>query len=312
MPVPLEEFDEFLLDQRSPTMIARVSAFSRFLLQSLVLKSADKQRLRFWGGKTVRYGSMYQQMLDPIEGLARAALERMASARAVVDPSSAWHTRDVQVSTLCEHLIEGDLHKAEALVQNLSAGADSFEEIAEGHIAEASRRLGKLWDLDKISFAEVSIGVSTLFFLATRMKIESALTSKGLRGNAFFVAMEGQAHTLGIVLASEAFIQHGWSVDLRLVEECERALKAIAANKPMILGMTCSQADRWEDTAYFIAKAKSLGPTTHVILGGNLVTEQPEIANQLGADCLVSTLTGALAEADRVWVTHHAERRKLH
>ncbi|MEM6384155.1 MAG: cobalamin B12-binding domain-containing protein [Pseudomonadota bacterium] len=247
-----------------------------------------------------RYRSPYTIMSDPIEGLARAALERVAAVRAVGGPWLVQSDAETQLSIFCERLVDGDLIAAEATVRELSSRYESFEALAEELIAEASRRLGRMWDHDEISFTEVSIGVSTLFHLATRMSVHSALASFGAQGNALFVTLDGQAHTLGIVLAAEAFRQHGWSVELRLGEDIDRALHVVATKKVLIVGLTCSQADQRNDVARFVAEARSIQPGANILLGGTLVSAEPERAEALGADRLVSSLAGALNEAERV------------
>ncbi|MEM6492174.1 MAG: cobalamin-dependent protein [Pseudomonadota bacterium] len=200
----------------------------------------------------------------------------------------------------CAQLVAGDLGGAEAFVRELSAAGQDFDEIAEALLARASRRLGQQWDDDEISFVDVSLGVSTLFHLARLLDAESALSSSGDRGLAIFATLPDQAHTLGIVLAAEAFRQHDWSVDLRLSEDAPDIIDAVQRKQPVILGVTLSHADDAAGVAAVVAAAKALPQPPQVILGGAIAARRPQHIDAIRADWIVQTLAEANAAADRI------------
>ena len=149
---------------------------------------------------------------DDVEELARIAV--------VHDADTALR----YVSALCEAGLTPDVARVSLL-------------------APAARLLGELWEADRCTFAEVSLGLSRLQQVLRALAIdEPAMDRVRLEGGTILVApTPGDQHAFGAQMAADFLERDGWDVRF-LAAPAARELRAFVRTQPVstvVLSVAC-------------------------------------------------------------------------
>lgn len=205
-----------------------------------------------------------RQSESAIEKLARVALDRMARNDTTAEYSAGF------IESLCILLMAGDYAAAERILRRITANRPGHAQLADGILAAAARNLGRKWDDDAASFAEVTIGVAQIMRLnQTFGQRYRPLTRRVDQRLAVFATLPGQAHNLGLVLAAEAFRQENWQVSLLLDSPGLVILDRVRRLRPEAVGLTLSSVDRKHRHAHLIRDLHALPYQTRILLGGS-------------------------------------------
>ncbi len=105
--------------------------------------------------------------------------------------------------------------EALAFVHALLADGLPLESIFLDLLAPAARILGKRWEEDTLSFAEVTIALTKLQRLMRRLAAVSRPTGAAVdRGAVLLTAVPGEQHLFGVLMLEEFFRRDGWRVDV--------------------------------------------------------------------------------------------------
>jgi methanogenic corrinoid protein MtbC1 len=197
-------------------------------------------------------------------------------------------------------LLEGRYDAAERMLFRLCAGRRRYVDVADTLLAEAARYLGDRWESDAISFAEVTLVIGSL--LQLRHVIRSANDPLGVpagKGNALFVSLPNQMHTLGLVLAADAFRDEGWDVEVMLGASADAVVERAKTICPNIVGFTAGKYERLTDVLALADRVKHLPCVSHVLLGGHASSALAHGRKQGPVDYVVKDIRSALQWADR-------------
>jgi methanogenic corrinoid protein MtbC1 len=227
--------------------------------------------------------------VSAIESLARVALERVAQRDGTAEYSPEF------IESLCVMLMAGDYAGAERALVRVTANRPGHARLADGILAAAARNLGRKWDEDAASFAEVSIGVAQIMRLNQAFgQRHKPVTRRIDRRMALFATLPGQAHNLGLVLAAEAFRQQDWQVTLLLdtpgLEVVERARRL----RPEAVGLTVSSVDRKHKHANLVNELRALPWPFRILLGGSAARDLSRTLPKRSRVKVVSDITSAL------------------
>ncbi len=250
-------------------------------------------------GASVQAGRNAGHEITPtvdVTALARSALSRLAHVRNNLQ-SPGISISPATIEAFCAFLLDADAEGATDMVRNLTASGTPYEQVADTLLAEAARRLGWQWETDALSFIDVSLGISTLLRVNSGLRIGAPKRQLHKEGLVHFVTLDKQAHTLGIILAAEAFRQHGWDVEMILAATQGVIVEQVSQSQSFIVGLTAGRHDSLRDIAALIASLKALPCAPRILLGGSAATARPELYNPIGADVIVSSIDGALAAA---------------
>jgi methanogenic corrinoid protein MtbC1 len=240
--------------------------------------------------------AMLKEQVDPtsVEGLARAAILRLATEtaeRGAVVPLS-----EAEVDGFCALLVAGDFAAAEAMMRRLTTLRPDYAQIADGLLSLAARRLGRGWEEDSLSFADMSVAISQIFRLNQMFRQRHVPLSRPKGRLALFATLPGQHHNLGLVLAAEAFRRHGWEVDLRL-DTAPAEIVALAKRlRPNLVGLTTSRETRNAQLAHLIAELRRLPKPMRIMLGGGEAQHLADSLPKSHIDRVVIDIASALAE----------------
>jgi MerR family transcriptional regulator, light-induced transcriptional regulator len=198
-----------------------------------------------------------------------------------------------------------------ARVETLMAGGVGVEAIYLHLLAPAARRLGSWWDEDACDFVDVTMGLWRLQEIVNALAalLPGVSPVEGSEKRALFSPAPGEQHGLGAIIVEEFFRRAGWQTwSAPALDEAE--LVALTAGREFdIVGLTVSVERHVQPLERTIAAVRraSRNPDVLILVGGRVFTEQPELAQQIGADGTAADGQLAVALADKLIL----ERSKL-
>ncbi|MGF1549867.1 MAG: B12-binding domain-containing protein [Sphingomonadaceae bacterium] len=171
-------------------------------------------------------------------------------------------------------------------------------------LAPVARRLGTLWEEDRVDFVAVTMGLwrlqEVLHEIAARTPRIVAAFSASRDG--LFTALPGEQHSFGATMVEECFARAGWET-LLLLDVSRRGLLDRVAGRPFdLIGLTVSCDCEVDELRALIAALRkvSKNSSVRIMIGGRVPNADPSLAQQVGADATALTATAAVAVADRL------------
>lgn len=231
------------------------------------------------------------QLVRTIEAevVPRLVLARRAAAVAAVDKAAdaaAPTTQDV--ATLAQHLVTDDEAGAHAVVEAVIARGASTEAIYLELLSGAARLLGRWWEEDRASFADVTIGLCRLHALLHELSAgfmaEGGHVEHGRR--ALLVPVPGEQHTFGLLMVAEFFRRAGWVVSCAPSASTIELTRQVRSEWFAIAGFSASSQTKLDDLAHCIRSVRraSRNQALGVLVGGPIFIDHPELVARVGAD----------------------------
>jgi methanogenic corrinoid protein MtbC1 len=223
-----------------------------------------------------------------VTSLAQAAL-RFLAGKSMEGTGISPRLSEQYVDAFCRILVMGRLREALNLARLFAARGADYGVVAEDLFAAAARRLGEKWETDQASMVDVNIGVSTLIRTHVALCANAGQPLSEYRGSALFSSFEGQAHTLGLVLAVEYFRHNGWTVRHMPGTTLKELMPVVATEAPNLVGMTAASDTDLGLLRSVIDQLREIPSQPRIIVGGS----SPNLAS-IGADAIVTQLDMAL------------------
>jgi len=200
-----------------------------------------------------------------------------------------------EIAEFAEVLISDDSVASDQFLHRMRVRGHSDDTLFFGLMAETARHLGALWDDDRCSLVDVTIGISRLkrmlcVFSGIR---EPALTD--LHHRVLLCSIAGEGHALGLEMVACFMRQNYWDVELQMGCEALDVADAVARDWFAVLGFTLSAESGLESLsrAIHLGRAASVNPAIGVLVGGPLFREQPKLVAQVGADAMATDAASA-------------------
>jgi methanogenic corrinoid protein MtbC1 len=232
-----------------------------------------------------------------VEALARAAIGRLAAEAARRSGPGVEPAPEGVIDAFCSLLVAGEYAAAEAMLRRLTVHRQNYAQIADGLLSQAARRLGRGWEEDTLSFADVSVAVAHIFRLNQAFRQRNVPLVRGGETMGLFATIPGQPHNLGLVLAAEAFRGEGWKVDLRLDTPAREIIDLAQRVRPKLIGLTISREDKRHQLAHLIISLRALPVPLRIMLGGRGAHNLARILPRGHIDRVVTDIASALKEA---------------
>jgi methanogenic corrinoid protein MtbC1 len=181
--------------------------------------------------------------------------------------------------------------EADALLVHVEAilgrGVD-FETLLVDLLAPTARLLGTLWDDDLCDFVDVTMGLwrlqEVVQEIAGRLPAERPPVAGGRR--ALFASMPGDQHSFGTIMIDEIFRHEGWLTDRLGDGEISDLLKRVENEWFDIIGLTVSRDCHIARLPSIIVALRNISrnPRVCVMVGGGIISADPGLALQVGAD----------------------------
>jgi MerR family transcriptional regulator, light-induced transcriptional regulator len=171
-------------------------------------------------------------------------------------------------------------------------------------LSPTARNLGELWTQDKLTFVEVTLGVSRLQQLlriyGPAFEVEFA---KGQTGHKILLAaMPGEQHTFGMSVVEEFFRRDGWDVHSLADASRKILLQRIKEEWFDVVGLSASGDASVDMLAPLIKviRETSTNRDLRVIVGGCPFLAEPANAIALGADMVACNGREAVLNVERL------------
>lgn len=205
-------------------------------------------------------------------------------------------------------LIDNDGGAVEQYLQKMRDRGHSQETLFLGLMSEAARHLGVLWEDDRRTFIEVTIGVARLQRVLCEFNAFFAPSPTDGRQRVLLCALAGERHDFGLDMVA-CFMRHAaWDVDLRKECRTQDIADAVAHERFAIVGLTLSAGSGLEALCRAIqaARAASINPAIGVLVGGPLFLANPGLVTQVGADAMATDAASARLLARRLLQRQHS------
>lgn len=211
----------------------------------------------------------------------------MISQRPVQGPPGQTARFRQQVALLLYGALEPDPEACKKVVDRLRKLGVSPEHIAERHIPEAARQIGKQWMEDETCFADVTIATSKLqallHYLEPDWGVDRQHVSRGL--SVLLMVSAENDHTLGAMVLLGQLRRLGCSVRLLLTAKADTLKGEIGSTRfdaVMISASSGSKANTLRPLVQAVRRA-STGDAP-IVIGGGILESEPDLLRLTGAD----------------------------
>ncbi len=196
-------------------------------------------------------------------------------------------------------LIANDRTRAVDIVEQAMQQGSSLAAVSVGLIQPAMYEVGRLWQINQLTVAQehlaTAISQSILAKAFGWAEMKDAVDRRAL-----FSCVEGNFHTLGLRMVSDAFEVEGWSVDYLGANTPVQDLVQMLDSQPTdLLGLSVSMYDQIETLAGTIDRARGeLGNRCPPIaVGGLPLNETPGLLRFIRADTWFTDATSVVVQA---------------
>ena len=232
---------------------------------------------------------------DAISNLAREVVRRLAFRMPRHENVADLPTQS-EIDLLCAALLSGDDRAADQFI--LAARRDGVDTaaISRGYVAGAARKLGQMWDDDRISFIDVTLACGKLYGIIRGLR--HVLAPQIIQGRetrpALFALVPGETHTLGIEIATDHFRRDGWDVDMLMGLDHD-AMVAEADLRHYEAIVLVANSDRMLERLTRLSLALRITqPLAHIIVAGGILDHHPDILRLVGAEAVMADLDSAI------------------
>lgn len=182
-------------------------------------------------------------------------------------------------AALAYALCDEDSAAADIIVEDLMAAGVSVQDVCLHHLAPAAQRLGDLWDRDRLPFTDVTIATARIQSMLRRMPVEAAPASRRAALGACFVAVPGEQHTLGVIMAADLFRRAGWDVSLQVGQSHDELLDRLARDDRPVIGLSCSGDHSFAALKRLMQALRRSRPNAQILLSGQIVHHPQRLAD---------------------------------
>lgn len=217
---------------------------------------------------------------------------------------AAWLPGAMDVTELTRLALARDEGAAGRRIDELTERGVSLETICAELLGPAARRLGELWEDDRVNFTEVTTGVWRLQQILRAMApaFSQDLNAQGTQRSILLVPAIGEQHSLGIAMVAAHFRKEGWSVRTELVSSNKDLAALVRSEWFDVIGFSVGSSDRLEELTLSISDTRSASRNVHlgVMVGGPVFLAHPEFVALVGADATAANGAEASANAEQL------------
>ena len=195
---------------------------------------------------------------------------------------------DEEINRITQLLLSTEDGAFELAITVLKTHGVSINYIVLDLIPSIARRLGKQWEDDTLSFAEVSIGVNRLERVIHKLDYLFQVTQLEKRGNQsiLITVFPESQHSLGTLILSNYFIHSGW----RVYRPENTSMKSISqeieshSHDAIAISVSCDEQLELLPNTISALREKSKNKKIKVLIGGPLYNKAPEKFAHIEAD----------------------------
>lgn len=213
-----------------------------------------------------------------------------------------------QVRQFTDLVLEDDIGQVRDYCTGLLREGAEPPVLLVGLLAPCARRLGEMWDEDQVDFTAVTVGLCRLQQVMREVShaCDCECDSDEVLGapRVLLAPAPGEQHTFGMLMVAEFFRRAGWEVAGDCALSPVELRDMVARDWFAIVGLSAAYDTMLPELAEAIETLRqhSRNPDLQVLVGGRVFTENPALADQVGADATAADAEGALALAQEILV----------
>ena len=216
----------------------------------------------------------------------------------------AYGISDLEVQRFIKILLSHDEPAAHAFADEMLQRGISTEMLYERLFADSARKLGDMWSDDDCSFYDVTLGTGRIQRLVREFshRFLAENVYPGSTGRLLLCSAPDEQHSLGLAVLAEFFVRDGWDVHVGPGLGSEALLEKVRETDYHLIGFSVAVASRISKLQQDIRRVRqvSRNPDIRVMVGGSLITEDPSLAERIGADGHATDAGAAIAVARRL------------
>jgi methanogenic corrinoid protein MtbC1 len=228
----------------------------------------------------------------PPAGFALEIVLKVAGGGLRMRDASWPAIRLADIEAFCDALVDDDPRVCRDFIAGVQARGASQDALYIGYLAGAARHLGRMWEDDCTSFCDVTLGSSRLIQLLRELGPSFLSGGDGAdwRGHAaFLAAVPGEHHTLGVVMAADYMRRAGWRVEVELGADADHLARVVRGGRFDVVGLSAGARSRLPELRRLVPRLREAAePGAVVVVGGQIVELEPDVARQVGADASIS------------------------
>ena len=252
-------------------------------------------------------GERLARLARTIEGeiVPRLVLARRVPGTPGAPVETKINAPDVaDVSELVRLLLAHEVAIASGFVQAIRRRCVSLEVIFLDLLAPAARELGLLWENDECDFMQVTVGLCRLHHLLREISAEFRSEEDEITSSrtVLLAPVPGEQHTFGVMLVAQFLRRAGWDVWNEFPSTQADIVELVRQNWFAVVGLSVGCDSRLDDVAEAIAaiRAASRNRSLGILVGGPVLSSNPQVATLVGADATATDARQAVEKADYI------------
>lgn len=189
---------------------------------------------------------------------------------------------------LVELLLQVEEGPAVTFVLDLATDGVDIDSIYTDVLAPAASQLGELWEDDRCTFVDVTIGLSRMHHIVHDLS-QTYDRPDAPQADApviLLVPAPGSQHTLGILILGDVFRRAGWEVIGDPTVSANQVLSAVASERIDLVGLSVGAQRQVNGLGPLIRqiRQRSKNRKINVLVGGPPFLANPTLVETVGAD----------------------------
>lgn len=238
---------------------------------------------------------------DAFATLAREVIRRLSDHPVAATESIAF-PNDATIDDLARALMQPDLNAGIEFIDRVRAQGASVETVYLAYLAEAAKKMGAWWEEDEVSFVDVTFGTGHIYAIMRGLKpLFRAPLGDATQPRAFFTAVPGEDHLLGVSMAADLFRKHGWDIVLKRDLDHDAIVQCAIASGVSLIGLSASGDHALGPLARLVVALRISAPDASIMVSGAIMGSSYENVQEMGVDIIPSSMDDALAKARDHW-----------
>jgi methanogenic corrinoid protein MtbC1 len=244
-------------------------------------------------------------------------IPRLLESHAVTSASNegdiniVYNPGDSEVVQFAELCLASDAEECIQFVEALLATNVGADGIFLKLLAPAARRLGVMWEDDRVDFMQVTMGLLKMHQITHRLGYEyqNGPQKAGAVRRVMLASAPGSQHILGLAMVSEFFRKDGWQVVVEVATTEQELLHAVGNEWFDLVGLSVGLVEQIAILPSLLGRIhqSSRNPAAKFILGGPAFLMSEVSAESLGAHAVSTDAAEAIKHAAKlVAPTPHA------
>jgi methanogenic corrinoid protein MtbC1 len=228
--------------------------------------------------------------VDQVEALANEVISQVVRVASVSDTDGP---PQAVIAELSQALISKSKFAGADFIRTVRAEGATIEEVYLKYLAAAARMLGDWWIVDRVSFAEVTIGASRIYGIMRGFRRNNGRFVVDQQKTAVFASVPDETHTLGVAMAADLFRDDGWDVSLRIGLSHDALLEEIERLDCRLIGLSVSGEHSLRSLSKLVIALHIRLPATPILVAGPSIEEVSPLIDLMGIDGVASTIEDA-------------------